>query len=615
DAMTSQPLQLPLSDPPAPDADPATVAAAFSASEQKLSEFSFKQFSNFRPALAEPEADIGRLLAHLSRPDLPTGLAVLCLRCLRLLCRHRPNLEACDPARFLEAGLACLLDRSGLADLADGGKAEPQQRPVEEVTESLMCLCNLGIQLDGLVQRLVDLRCPAALLRRAAGLTAESLELDWPAFDLRLLFLLAAKCPAARQDLRLHRRGVAQLTQLLQLASEPPLLSDKRCDLLGDLVKVLYTLAAGTAGPGDKDDSLAEGEETAFHQLAGLLRRLLLADCTSPDRRDRLTQHCVSLLLCLPRDSFDRLLSEDVPAAASSAASTASNFEGKGVEAIDVVLNLLDTRLALFSASCTADPAAVAAVLPAGVSLTGGALENLVPVLSALFEACRSSRTIRRYCKHRLLPRRSSDQMAQLPEEGASMRSRLCRTLTHPCTQAADMAASLVHALCKASIAKAVRHTGYGNFAGFLARRGLLAAGPSAGDSTVYSSDSSGDGEDEDEDDGAGAADQQGGAADGDKANGAASWSYNPVTGRREPPRPDPTAGMTEEQKEFEVHRIMQAIDRLQATGVISPAVIGEDGRPCPVSHPLELMDRLAEQSGGKRREGGGGEESSDSDG
>lgn len=39
--------------------------------------------------------------------------------------------------------------------------------------------------------------------------------------------------------------------------------------------------------------------------------------------------------------------------------------------------------------------------------------------------------------------------------------------------------------------------------------------------------------------------------------------SVNPVTGCYEPPKPDPTAGMTEEQKEYEAMQLVNMMDRL----------------------------------------------------
>lgn len=73
------------------------------------------------------------------------------------------------------------------------------------------------------------------------------------------------------------------------------------------------------------------------------------------------------------------------------------------------------------------------------------------------------------------------------------------------------------------------KYTGYGNAAGLFANRGLL--GGHGGPSADYSSDS----EDSDTDE-----------------YKQIQHAINPVLGCYEPPRPDPFAGMSDEQKEYE---------------------------------------------------------------
>lgn len=63
---------------------------------------------------------------------------------------------------------------------------------------------------------------------------------------------------------------------------------------------------------------------------------------------------------------------------------------------------------------------------------------------------------------------------------------------------------------------------------------------------------------------------------------------------------------MTEEQKEFEAVQLMNLMDKMQRSGLIQPARVGEDGRPEPVEHVLQLAEGQA---------GGGGEREDSSDG
>ncbi|WAR14015.1 RIC8-like protein [Mya arenaria] len=68
-------------------------------------------------------------------------------------------------------------------------------------------------------------------------------------------------------------------------------------------------------------------------------------------------------------------------------------------------------------------------------------------------------------------------------------------------------------------------------------------------------------------------------------------FRVNPVTGRFEEDKAKPWEGMTDEQKEYEAMKLVNAMDKLNRAGIIQPSTLGEDGRPVPVSHILELME------------------------
>ena len=65
------------------------------------------------------------------------------------------------------------------------------------------------------------------------------------------------------------------------------------------------------------------------------------------------------------------------------------------------------------------------------------------------------------------------------------------------------------------------------------------------------------------------------------------------MEGWLQPERPPPCEGMTDEQKEYEAMRLVQAIDKLQRSNVIQPCRISESGRPEPVEHVLQLQESL----------------------
>lgn len=56
-------------------------------------------------------------------------------------------------------------------------------------------------------------------------------------------------------------------------------------------------------------------------------------------------------------------------------------------------------------------------------------------------------------------------------------------------------------------------------------------------------------------------------------------------------------ASLSEEQKEYEAHKLMTQLDKLMNTGVVKPATIGEDGRPHPVEHVLQLADEYGKDA------------------
>ncbi|MGH0184348.1 UNVERIFIED_CONTAM: hypothetical protein FKN15_014609 [Acipenser sinensis] len=110
--------------------------------------------------------------------------------------------------------------------------------------------------------------------------------------------------------------------------------------------------------------------------------------------------------------------------------------------------------------------------------------------------------------------------------------------MTHVDTDIKQCAAELLFVLCKENVSRFIKYTGYGNAAGLLAARGLLAGGQGSG---VFSDDEDTDTEEYRE----------------------ARESINPVTGRVEEKVPDPMEGMTEEQKEIEAVKLVGMLNQL----------------------------------------------------
>ncbi len=172
-----------------------------------------------------------------------------------------------------------------------------------------------------------------------------------------------------------------------------------------------------------------------------------------------------------------------------------------------------------------------------------------------------------------------------LPHNGQTIRNRLAKLMTDPNIQIKRLAAQFLYVLCKESVSRLVKYTGYGNAAGLLVDLGVMAANKAPSKTDEYSSDSDNDSEEFKE----------------------LQSFINPVTGRAEldqAKRSDQAfEGMSEEQKEYEAMRLVNAFDKLSkmSNGLIKPARFGPDGRPVEIEHLLQLQ----ENSGGILKRGG----------
>lgn len=63
------------------------------------------------------------------------------------------------------------------------------------------------------------------------------------------------------------------------------------------------------------------------------------------------------------------------------------------------------------------------------------------------------------------------------PEVGSTVRNKLVRLMTHVDLGVKQIAAEFLFVLCKERVDSLLKYTGYGNAAGLLAARGLLAGG------------------------------------------------------------------------------------------------------------------------------------------
>jgi hypothetical protein len=245
-------------------------------------------------------------------------------------------------------------------------------------------------------------------------------------------------------------------------------------------------------------------------------------------------------------------------------------FEGKNLEAITIILSFMSKRVTNYLEK------------PSGSNA-----DQLYPVLLLLSLMSKSNRAIRHYCRLKILPPLKTNDVLDLPQQGKTIRNRLVRLMTDANIQIKRLSAQLLFILCKESVSRLVKYSGYGNAAGLLAEAGLMLS--TYGDRNAYSSNS-----------------EESDSEDYKKLEN----HINPITGRVElydsntnldleesnekkvfRLKKDVFEGMSEEQKEYEAIQIVNAIDKMTRSGAIRPATIGADGKPVEIQHVLQLQE------------------------
>ncbi|XP_064634394.1 synembryn-A-like isoform X2 [Lineus longissimus] len=468
-----------------------------------------------------------------------------CLETLRILSREKSGLEmlAC------ESSLKILLKHSGIETYASeqGENITVQGGNNKVIIEAQKSLCNI-IYNSPVAQRICTKNgCIEGIVQRLKTYKDPDLDADVKYFDMKILFLLTALCAEIRPVLRFELHGFTYLIEVLDLCLKEEdipksTLSDRDADLSCEVLKVLFNLTVAV----DKN-SLDEEEEAHFMRLVSVLHDLLLIETATKDKKEEVESHTVNLLTNMPRDCYEELLTPLTEGAVSAMDNKEVEYDGKNMEAIVVLLEFLNNRLD---------------------TPQKNKKESLTPILHCLCETCRANRCIRKFCRSKVLPPLRSE-VKRLPEEGHTLRNKLCKLLTNPIQEVKELVADFLFVMCKENVNRMVKYTGYGNAAGLLASRGLMCGGKPT-TAQDYSSDS----EDSDTEEYGWLRDQ-----------------VNPVTGRWEQDKPNPLEGMSEEQKEYEAMELVNMMDKLCKTGIIQPSMIGPDGKPHPIEHVFELAE------------------------
>ncbi|XP_013406285.1 synembryn-A isoform X3 [Lingula anatina] len=522
-----------------------------------LTQFNAKnaQVFNFPDIDKETKQQIVKVaLAHLNDPTYQEAYVPF-LETLRILSRDKAGLEALTTDELLKtmvklAGLECFSHEEG-----EQGNGPSQQGNPQVVIEAQKCLCNLIFNSSSAQRICCNNGCVEGIVQRLKTYKDPELQHEIKFFDMRMLFLLTALCADIRPKLRTELHGLTYLIEVLDLclkdsAEQGLPMSDADVDLCCEVLKILFNLTVSM----DRFN-IDEEEEAHCLRLVSLLHDLLVCKTVTPEKGEELVSHTVNLLTNMPRASYEELLTpinEGSSAAASGGAEDNKlEYDGNNVDAVVSLLQFLDRRLERSHKNIK---------------------ESLTPILHCMCEICRAKPVIRKFCRLKVLPY-LKDEVKHLPGEGDTLRNKLCRLLTSPITEIKELAADFLFVLCKEKVGRMVKYTGYGNAAGLLANRGLMLGGRGSGE---YSESSDSDTEE----------------------YSRLRDQVNPVTGRWEMPRPNPMEGMTEEQKEYEAVKLANLMEKLTRDGVIQPSRIGEDGRPQPIEHVLELTAGLEAAQG-----------------
>ncbi|KAL6031696.1 hypothetical protein STEG23_031906 [Scotinomys teguina] len=386
------------------------------------------------------------------------------------------------------------------ADITISEESIPQPPDMDVLLESLKCLCNLVLSSPTAQMLAAEARLVVRLAERVGLYRKRSYPHEVQFFDLRLLFLLTALRTDVRQQLFQELQGVRLLTGALELTlGVAP--QEKAPVILPaqETERAMEILKVLFNITFESVKREVDEEDAALYRYLGTLLRHCVMVTAAGDRTEEFHGHTVNLLGNLPLKCLDVLLTLELH-------DGSLEFMGVNMEVIGALLAFLEKRL------------------------------------------------------HQVLP--PLRDVRTRPEVGDLLRNKLVRLMTHLDTDVKRVAAEFLFVLCSESVPRFIKYTGYGNAAGLLAARGLMAGGRPEGQ---YS-------EDEDTD----------------------TEEYREAKARVEEKPPNPMEGMTEEQKEHEAMKLVNMFDKLSRQRVIQPMGMS------PRGHLTSLQDAMCETMEGQ---------------
>ncbi|XP_076121403.1 chaperone Ric-8A [Alosa pseudoharengus] len=478
----------------------------------------------------EERQHLGELVLGYLERELQPSCQLACLETIRILSRDKTCLAPFSSRAAMEtlAQHAALLPREG--------QATPESPDLERIVEALKCLCNMVLNCEAAQVLGAELQLVVGVTERLKQCREPQWTHEVRFFDLRLIFMLTAIRMDVRMQLQQELRGVSLLAEALDATlgvcwpdtyevartgvadgEELPPFSREVTDCAMEILKILFNITYDT-----NQRQVDEEEAAMYRHLGAILRHCLMSVSDSDDRTEEFHSHTCNLLGNLPLPCLDVLILPKV-------LPTSIDYMGVNMDAVHMLLELMEKRL------------------DRGKKLK----ESLLPSLNLLTESSRIHRGTRKFLRMIVLP--PLRDVKTRPEVGNKLRNKLVRLMTHIDTDVKHCAAEFLFVLCKESVSRFIKYTGYGNAAGLLAARGLMRGGQNPGH---YSEDEDSETEEYKE----------------------AKSQINPVTGRVEAEQPNPMEGMTEEQKELEAMKLVNMFDKLSRKSLIQPMKLGPDG-------------------------------------
>ncbi|KAK9517326.1 hypothetical protein VZT92_025208 [Zoarces viviparus] len=508
----------------------------------------------------------GLVLGFLDR-ELQPSCQLACLETVRILSRDKHCLEPFTSRSAMStlaryAGIAVVSTATPACNQPVEGQVEGEgeeaaEVPSEEVkeasppsensdqeliVESLKSISNILLHNETGQAVAADLQLIKGVAERLKQCHDPTWIHEVRFFDLRITFLLTALRMDVRAQLVQELHGISLLgNQLdatlglcwpdtletaragLEVGEQLPPLSRQQTELTMEILKILFNITFDTS-----KHKVDEEEAAEYRHLGALLRHCLMSHADGEERTEEFHSHTVNLLGNLPLPCLDVLLVPKVQQGSIE-------YMGVNMDAVNMLLEFMEKTL------------------DRGCKLR----ETLLPSLSLLTESARIHRETRKFLRSKVLP--PLRDVTNKPEVGSALRNKLVRIMTSIDTDVKDCAAEFLFVLCKESVSRFIKYTGYGNAAGLLAARGLLRGGR---DSGIYSEDEESDTEEYRE----------------------AKAHINPITGVVEEEQPNPMEGMTEEQKELEAMKLVHMFDRLSRNNLIQPMQLGKDGKMREIS-------------------------------